>query len=178
MLHKTAEENRVSSGAVGLSSQKYFTVMSSWSYSSHSLYIWSNVVPKPWSWMNRRGWQVIRVRSLSRESRLDSYCSPLPLQMEEGFAVWWRCVLTQWGDEDGILMGLIELMVLSPLVGEECQASLWLCASWLLSAGSDSPSPSLVVIFCLPTLWSVLFCSFSLPFSVLYLFIPHYCPNR
>lgn len=57
--------------------------------------------------------------------------------MEEGnrsFAVWWRCVLTQWGDEDGILIGLIELMVLSPLVGEECQASLWLCASWLLSA--------------------------------------------
>lgn len=59
---------------------------------------------------------------------------PLPfLHMEEGsrsFAVWWRCVLTQRGDEDGILIGLIELMVLSPLVGEECQASLWLCASW------------------------------------------------
>lgn len=59
------------------------------------------------------------------------------LHMEERsrhFAVWWRCVLTQWGDEDGILMGLIELMVLSPLVGEECQPSLWLCVGWLLSA--------------------------------------------
>lgn len=65
------------------------------------------------------------------------HCSPFPLHMEEGsrsFAVWWRCVLTQQGDEDGILIGLIELMLLSPLVGEECQASRWLFASWLLSA--------------------------------------------
>lgn len=36
--------------------------------------------------------------------------------------------MTQWGDEDGILIGLIELMALSPLVGEECQP-LWLDGS-------------------------------------------------
>lgn len=36
--------------------------------------------------------------------------------------------MTQWGDEDGILRGLIELMLLSPLVGEEGQP-LWLPVS-------------------------------------------------
>lgn len=34
------------------------------------------------------------------------------------------CIDPVGGDEDGILIGLIELMALSPLVGEECRASL------------------------------------------------------
>lgn len=112
------------------------------------------------------------------------HCSPLPLHMEEGsrsFAVWWRCVLTQWGDEDGILIGLIELMVLSPLVGEECQASRWLFASWLLFACcSYTLALTWTVSLCLrpsllssmSTSLSVLFSAFSLPFSILYHSLP------
>lgn len=143
-----------------------------------------------------RGWPVTTVRVEQGKVLLSGLlfiqppwtprCSPLSLHMEEGsrsFAVWWRCVLTQRGDEDGILIGLIELMVLSPLVGEECQASLWLCASWLLSAccSCDLNSISLslsLIIFCLPTLQSVFSSSCSLSFPVLYLFILRYCPNR
>lgn len=93
------------------------------------------------------------------------HCSPLPLNMEQGsrgFAVWWRCVLTQRGDEDGILIGLIELMVLSPLVEEECQASCWLCASWLLST------------CCSYTIWTVSLCLWLSLFSSHLL---HLCPS-
>lgn len=97
-------------------------------------------------------------------------CSPLSLHMEEGgrsFVVWWRCVLTQRGDEDGILIGLIELMVLSPLVGEECQASLWRCAGWLLSAFcSCTPAPIWTLCFRLCVLFSVSSpCCLSSPLS-------------
>lgn len=51
------------------------------------------------------------------------------LKRSKSFAVWWRCVLTQRNYEDGILIGLIELMVLSPLFAEECQGLCWLFAS-------------------------------------------------
>lgn len=116
-----------------------------------------------------RGWPVTTVRVEQGKVPLSGLlfiqppwtprCSPLSLHMEEGsrsFAVWWRCVLTQRGDEDGILIGLIELMVLSPLVGEECQASLWLCASWLLSA-CCSCAPALIwtLSLCLWVLLSI-----------------------
>lgn len=37
--------------------------------------------------------------------------------------------MTQRNYEDGILIGLMELMVLSPLFAEECQGSCWLFAS-------------------------------------------------
>lgn len=55
------------------------------------------------------------------------------LKRSKSFAVWWRCVLTQRNDEDGILIGLIELMVLSPLFAEECQGLCWLFASCFFS---------------------------------------------
>lgn len=105
-------------------------------------------------------------------------CSPLSLHMEEGgrsFVVWWRCVLTQRGDEDGILIGLIELMVLSPLVGEECQTSLWRCASWLLSAFcSCTPAPIWTLSFRLCVLFSVSPpCCLSSPLSFTVLFSFH-----
>lgn len=97
---------------------------------------------------------------------------PLPLHMEQGsrsLAVWRSCVLTQPGSEDGILIGLIELMALSPLVGEECQASCSLFAGWWLRDAVATLRLSLCVRLCL----SFNLHQPSLPLNRVFLFITH-----